>query len=336
MGLPDAGHPAVGDVADDAVAIGQRDARCARPEAPVHRTQPVPAAMLPAAMARVCHSCGKRPAFGQSRSHSMVATKRRFDPNLQKVRIREATAPRRACTCARAASRPARSPRPSAPAPAPSAVADPSLDPLPRRRRGRAGGARGPARGGQRPQRLPGRRRRHRRQHGADAARRARRARPPVRAGRASTRSAATRSSTPWPAPRCSAPAATRGVILSQLIRGAAEELISRPGELVDPVLIAAAMARAADRAYGSVREPAEGTILTVVREMAAPRRDGDRPHGRRRGCSSAVDEEQQNAMIAAVLEAALDAGRGQSSSAAPTCCRCCARPASSTPAATA
>ncbi len=60
------------------------------------------------------------------------------------------------------------------------------------------------------------------------------------------------------------------GVILSQLIRGAAEELISRPGELVDPVLVAAAMARAADRAYGSVRDPAEGTILTVVREMAA------------------------------------------------------------------
>src|SRR5215216_834842 len=37
------------------------------------------------------------------------------------------------------------------------------------------------------------------------------------------------------------------GVILSQLIRGAAEELISRPGELIDPVLLAAAMARAAD-----------------------------------------------------------------------------------------
>jgi len=30
------------------------------------------------------------------------------------------------------------------------------------------------------------------------------------------------------------------GVILSQLVRGAAEELISRPGELVDPVLVAA------------------------------------------------------------------------------------------------
>src|SRR5215208_3549188 len=60
------------------------------------------------------------------------------------------------------------------------------------------------------------------------------------------------------------------GVILSQLIRGAAEELVSRPGELVDPVLVGAAMARAADRAYASVREPAEGTILTVVREMAS------------------------------------------------------------------
>jgi uncharacterized protein len=59
------------------------------------------------------------------------------------------------------------------------------------------------------------------------------------------------------------------GVILSQLIRGAAEELASRPGELIDPVLIGAALARAADQAYGSVRDPAEGTMLTVVREMA-------------------------------------------------------------------
>ena len=40
-------------------------------------------------MAKVCHSCGKRPAFGNSRSHSMVATRRRFNPNLQKVRIQE-------------------------------------------------------------------------------------------------------------------------------------------------------------------------------------------------------------------------------------------------------
>src|ERR687897_75405 len=59
------------------------------------------------------------------------------------------------------------------------------------------------------------------------------------------------------------------GVILSQIVRGAAEELVSRPGELVDPVLVAAAFARAADAAYESVRDPAEGTMLTVVREMA-------------------------------------------------------------------
>src|SRR3954464_2782071 len=52
-------------------------------------------------MARVCHSCGKRPAFGQRRSHSMVATKRRFDPNLQKVRILEKGAPLRAYGCTR-------------------------------------------------------------------------------------------------------------------------------------------------------------------------------------------------------------------------------------------
>jgi large subunit ribosomal protein L28 len=54
-----------------------------------------------ARMARVCHSCGKRPAFGQSRSHSMVATKRRFDANLQKVRISDNGAPRRVYVCTR-------------------------------------------------------------------------------------------------------------------------------------------------------------------------------------------------------------------------------------------
>ncbi len=53
-------------------------------------------------MARVCSSCGKGPSFGHSRSHSMVATKRRFDPNLQKVRIVDAKgAPQRAYVCTR-------------------------------------------------------------------------------------------------------------------------------------------------------------------------------------------------------------------------------------------
>jgi large subunit ribosomal protein L28 len=54
-----------------------------------------------AAMAKVCHSCGKGPAFGNSRSHSMVATKRRFEPNLQKVRVLEGATPRRVYVCTR-------------------------------------------------------------------------------------------------------------------------------------------------------------------------------------------------------------------------------------------
>jgi uncharacterized protein len=98
------------------------------------------------------------------------------------------------------------------------------------------------------------------------------------------------------------------GVILSQLIRGAAEELISRPGELVDPVLVGAAMARAAQRAYASVRAPAEGTMLTVVRDMAAhlASRLAHMPAGR---LSADTEGDVQNAMLAAVLEEAIAAG---------------------------
>jgi large subunit ribosomal protein L28 len=52
-------------------------------------------------MAKVCYVCRKGPAFGNSRSHSMVATRRRFDPNLQKVRILVGDTPRREYVCAR-------------------------------------------------------------------------------------------------------------------------------------------------------------------------------------------------------------------------------------------
>jgi DAK2 domain fusion protein YloV len=99
------------------------------------------------------------------------------------------------------------------------------------------------------------------------------------------------------------------GVILSQLIRGAAEELASRPGELVDPVLLVAAMARAADQAYGSVREPAEGTILTVVREMAA-RLASEVAHMRDGRLSEDATAAEQNAVIAQVIERALEVGK--------------------------
>ncbi len=99
------------------------------------------------------------------------------------------------------------------------------------------------------------------------------------------------------------------GVILSQLIRGAAEELASRPGELVDPVLIGAALARAADQAYGSVREPAEGTILTVVREMAA-RVASEVAHMPEARLAPAAGTDEQDALIADIIERALEAGQ--------------------------
>lgn len=37
-------------------------------------------------MASVCQLCGKKPSFGMSVSHSHVRTKRRWNPNVQKVR----------------------------------------------------------------------------------------------------------------------------------------------------------------------------------------------------------------------------------------------------------
>jgi DAK2 domain fusion protein YloV len=99
------------------------------------------------------------------------------------------------------------------------------------------------------------------------------------------------------------------GVILSQLIRGAAEELASRRGELVDPVLVTAALARAADRAYESVRDPAEGTILTVVREMAH-RIASEIAHMPEPRLGPDVDDETQDAALAEILQRAIEAGQ--------------------------
>lgn len=56
--------------------------------------------ILPA-MPKICHVCAKGPSFGNNRSHSMVATRRRFDPNLQRVRIDDGGTPRRVYVCTR-------------------------------------------------------------------------------------------------------------------------------------------------------------------------------------------------------------------------------------------
>src|SRR5437588_5336121 len=98
------------------------------------------------------------------------------------------------------------------------------------------------------------------------------------------------------------------GVILSQIVRGAAEELASRPGELIDPILVSAALARAADAAYESVRDPAEGTMLTAVRAMAH-RVAQDLAHMDTRRLGDGVDSQEQDRLLAEVLERALKAG---------------------------
>src|SRR5436853_7620463 len=100
------------------------------------------------------------------------------------------------------------------------------------------------------------------------------------------------------------------GVILSQIVRGAAEELARRPGELIDPTLLAAAFARAADAAYDSGRDPAEGTMLTVFREMAhsLSRQLAHLEQDKQR-LGSDAPEEVQDAVLAEVLERAIEDG---------------------------
>ena len=57
------------------------------------------------------------------------------------------------------------------------------------------------------------------------------------------------------------------GVILSQIVRGAADVLGA--AEHVDAATVAAAVRSASDAAYRAVRRPVEGTMLTLIRELA-------------------------------------------------------------------
>ena len=58
-------------------------------------------ATLLSRMSKICSFCGKKPGFGNNRSHSMVATKRRFNPNLQRVRMMLNGKATRAYVCTR-------------------------------------------------------------------------------------------------------------------------------------------------------------------------------------------------------------------------------------------
>ncbi len=50
-------------------------------------------------MARACYICGKVPATGHNVSHANNKTKRRWLPNLQRVRIQTEDGPRRVRVC---------------------------------------------------------------------------------------------------------------------------------------------------------------------------------------------------------------------------------------------
>ena len=50
-------------------------------------------------MAAVCDICGKKPSFGMNVSHSHRRTKRRWDPNIQRVRAVVDGAPKRLHVC---------------------------------------------------------------------------------------------------------------------------------------------------------------------------------------------------------------------------------------------
>jgi large subunit ribosomal protein L28 len=66
-------------------------------------------------VASVCELCGKKPSFGMSISHSHVRTKRRWNPNIQKVRAIVDGSPRRlsVCTSCIKAGRVTKPPRPA-------------------------------------------------------------------------------------------------------------------------------------------------------------------------------------------------------------------------------
>lgn len=52
-------------------------------------------------MARVCYSCGKTPSVGNNVSHANNRTRRRWLPNLQRVRVIEDGVVKRVSVCSR-------------------------------------------------------------------------------------------------------------------------------------------------------------------------------------------------------------------------------------------
>jgi uncharacterized protein len=97
-------------------------------------------------------------------------------------------------------------------------------------------------------------------------------------------------------------------VILSQIVRGAAGVLATPPGRLIDPELIVRALREASDNARNAIPHPEEGTMLTVIERMASEveKRLADFKENR---LEEQATDEEQNALLAGMLSAALFAG---------------------------
>ncbi|HSF99874.1 MAG TPA: 50S ribosomal protein L28 [Vicinamibacterales bacterium] len=52
-------------------------------------------------MAKACEICGKKPAYGRTISHAHNVSSRRFEPNLQRVRVLINGGTRRIRVCTR-------------------------------------------------------------------------------------------------------------------------------------------------------------------------------------------------------------------------------------------
>lgn len=52
-------------------------------------------------MAQRCEICGKGPRYGHNISHAHNVTKRRWNPNLQRLRVRTADGAKRTRVCTR-------------------------------------------------------------------------------------------------------------------------------------------------------------------------------------------------------------------------------------------
>jgi fatty acid kinase len=99
------------------------------------------------------------------------------------------------------------------------------------------------------------------------------------------------------------------GVILSQIVRGAAEVVATRRGELIGPALVRDGLAAAADAAWRSVGDPQEGTMLTVIREIheAVAARVAELET---QELERDVGDEAQDLVLAGLLLAAIEAGQ--------------------------